>query len=69
VDPEPLTVICAWCNCTVRSGGSSVSHGICVACAMRFLDLLPRHYLESIADRDGRVAVFNGVQLPVGAAD
>ena len=67
MDREALTIVCAWCAEVVREGGPRQSHGICVACAMRFLNLLPRNYLESIADPDGRVALFSGVQLPVGA--
>lgn len=68
MDRDALTIVCAWCACIVREGGPRESHGICVACAMRFLNLLPRPYLESIADPDGMVTLFSGVQLPVAAA-
>jgi hypothetical protein len=27
------TVVCAWCNGVLRSGGTKVSHGICRPCA------------------------------------
>jgi hypothetical protein len=68
VESDALTIVCAWCACTVRKGGPRLSHGICLTCAMRFLNLLPRPYLESIADQDGMVTLFSGVQLPVAAA-
>ena len=28
-----FTLVCAWCQRTIRGGGSEVSHGICPDCA------------------------------------
>jgi len=65
---EGLTVVCAWCETTVRAGGVQVSHGICTTCAVGFLNTLPADYLRSIADPDGTVTLFSGVKFAVGAA-
>jgi len=65
---EGLTVICAWCEATVRAGGWQISHGICTNCAVSFLKTLPADYLRSIAESDGTVTLFSGVKFAVGAA-
>lgn len=65
---EGLTVICAWCEATVRAGGGQISHGICTNCAVNFLSRLPAEYLRSIADPDGTVTLFSGVKFAVPAA-
>jgi hypothetical protein len=65
---EGLTVICAWCETTVRAGGEQVSHGICATCAVNFLQTLPAAYLRSIAEPDGTVTLFSGVKFSVGTA-
>jgi len=39
MDSAPMdpTVVCAWCGIVLRKGGEQRSHGICQACAARFL--------------------------------
>ena len=64
---ETVAVVCAWCSTPVRESGTSVSHGICVKCAMGFLKKLPREYLQSIAEPDGTVTLFSGHKLELGA--
>lgn len=64
---ETVAVVCAWCSTPVRESGTSVSHGICVECAMGFLKKLPREYLQSIAEPDGTVTLFSGHKLELGA--
>ncbi|PFG73364.1 hypothetical protein A9A59_0559 [Tepidiforma thermophila] len=62
--PPALTVICAWCETVVSGPGDGpVSHGICRACACRFLERLPLAYLEAIADADGTVTLFSGYRF------
>ena len=64
VSPPALTVICAWCETVVSGPGDGpVSHGICRACACRFLERLPLAYLEAIADADGTVTLFSGYRF------
>jgi len=33
---DPLPVVCAWCQTSMRDGRGPVSHGICPACITRF---------------------------------
>ena len=62
---DGLTVICAWCDAVVQPGGPEISHGICTNCAVSFLSRLPVEYLRSIAEPDGTVTLFSGVQFVV----
>jgi hypothetical protein len=47
---EP-TVICAWCEEVLVSGGESISHGICEACADELVDQIQRLKRPGPADR------------------
>lgn len=43
VAPSEITVICAWCELVLTSGGTMISHGICLSCAAQyFVELRPR---------------------------
>lgn len=67
MEKDYLTVVCAWCDCTVREGGDTISHGICADCAVGFMSRLPLDYLRMIADADGKVALFSGHRLDINA--
>jgi hypothetical protein len=67
MDKDGLTVVCAWCDCTVREGGSIVSHGICADCATGFISRMSIDYLRMIADADGMVSLFSGHRLDINA--
>jgi len=62
---EDIPVVCAWCTTPVPGRDGPVSHGICVACALKFLKTLPREYLASIAEPDGTVTLFSGHRFDV----
>jgi hypothetical protein len=66
---ENPSVVCAWCNVSVSRSRSSesVSHGICVPCAIGFLKRLPPEYLRSIAEPDGTVTLFSGHRFELPA--
>lgn len=63
------SVVCAWCNATVfgTPPGESVSHGICVPCAVSLIKRLPPDYLKSIAEPDGAVTLFSGYRVEVSS--
>lgn len=66
VDAERLRIVCAWCGAAVSGNRDvPVSHGICPACAGRFLAQLPLAYLASIADADGTVTLFSGYRFEI----
>jgi hypothetical protein len=62
-----VEVICAWCYGPASVSGDAVSHGICVDCAIELLRKLPREFLDSIADPDGTVDLFEGRRMNVAS--
>jgi hypothetical protein len=62
---EASEVVCAWCSGPASTSGETVSHGICVDCAIKFLRKLPKDYLASVAEPDGTVILFEGRRMDI----